>query len=238
MNNYTKMQDDYYESTAELMHSAGGPGGHQQHDSNPDYWNTLLEPLKSMTGTDIWALDFGCGQGRNIKNMYKVNGMLHRVDGVDIASSNLVKAHDFLESLKQSDPNFAGLNYYLYHNNGIDLGDIPDSQYDFIMSTIVFQHIAVHDIRYKLKEEIYRILKPGGLFSFQMGFGVGHPDSCHYLDNSYTAGATNGMFDTRVDNEALLFNDLTKIGFTIKNHKVSHPYYDRHPNWIYVLAEK
>ena len=111
------------------------------------------------------------------------------------------------------------------------------------MSTIVFQHICVHELRYKLKQEIYRVLKSGGLFSFQMGFGdmnfTGHTRPNNYYDNSYIAEGSNGSDDVRVTDSTQLTSDLSKIGFKNITFEIHQPWEDGgHPNWIYVRCEK
>ena len=65
------------------------------------------------------------------------------------------------------------------------------------MSTIVLQHIAVYDIRFQYLEEFFRVLRPGGLLSFQMGYGEGYGKAGYY-DNHYDAESTNSFHDTTV----------------------------------------
>jgi hypothetical protein len=56
----------------------------------------------------------------------------------------------------------------VYQNNGMDLSVIPDGQYDFAFSTIVFQHIPSRDVIYNYVREVHRLLRPGALFKFQV----------------------------------------------------------------------
>ena len=72
-----------------------------------------------------------------------------------------------------------------------------DHEYDFVMSTIVLQHIAVYDIRFQYLQEFFRVMKPGGLLSFQMGYGEGYGKAGYY-DNHYHAESTNSAHDTLV----------------------------------------
>jgi len=211
-----------------------GTNNHIEHNQNALYWDLLLGDIKSNPEDfkDKTALDFGCGKGRNVTNMLSLANF-KRVDGVDISPNNI--------SYCMSE--YAGQNSNFYLNNGENLNTIPDNEYDFVMSTIVFQHICVHELRYKLKQEIYRILKNGGLFSFQMGFGdinfTGHTRPNNYYDNSYEAAGSNGSDDVRVTNEKDLISDLEKIGFKDIIFEIHDSYLDGgHPNWIYVKCKK
>lgn len=99
-------------------------------NANPDYWNVLLAPLKSST--EGWAgkkaLDFGCGQGRNLKNMLSL-APLGRVDGCDISKNNAEYAGRWLLENGLSPEQFN-----LYVTNGVELDGIPSDEYDFVMS--------------------------------------------------------------------------------------------------------
>jgi hypothetical protein len=111
------------------------------------------------------------------------------------------------------------------------------------MSTIALQHIPVYDIRKSLITDLLRTLKPGGLFSFQMGFGEGlespiGPRSS-YFENSYDVGGTNSKHDVRVNNEEEIVLDLINIGYTNIKTEVREAYSDSgHTHWIYVKAYK
>jgi SAM-dependent methyltransferase len=225
LNGYLEMLNEAYRC---------GTGNHPEHNPNPKYWDILLGDIKSSP--EKWegktALDFGCGKGRNITNLLSLSNW-KRVDGIDVSSANVdsCKTHYPLQ------------NSNFYKNNGEDLSDLNDNEYDFVMSTIVFQHICVHELRYKLKTEIYRILKPGGLFSFQMGYGdisyTGHTKPRDYFDNGYDAENSNGSNDVRITDVSYLIQDLNKIGFKDVTYSIEESWEDGgHPNWIYVSCFK
>jgi SAM-dependent methyltransferase len=53
---------------------------------------------------------------------------------------------------------------------------VPDLPFDFAFSFIVFQHIPSHQIVENYVREVHRLLRPGGLFKFQvMGGGAAPP---------------------------------------------------------------
>lgn len=224
-NKYTLMQKSFYSS---------GTSNHEEHNDNPDYWSILLGEIKeSSKWKGKSALDFACGKGRNVTNLHSL-AEWSTVDGVDISESNI----NFCKNayLEQDSKWFC--------NNGVDLNPIEENQYDFVMSTIALQHIPVYEIRRSIMTEILRVLKSGGLFSFQMGFGPdlmdthGRPRSSYY-DNSYNASGTNADHDVRVQSEDEIKNDLAKIGFVDIETTIASPFSDfGHPNWIYVKCKK
>ena len=59
-------------------------------------------------------------------------------------------------------------NVFLYQNNGQDLAVVPDLEFDFAFSSIVFQHIPSREIIENYVREVHRLLRPGALFKFQV----------------------------------------------------------------------
>jgi SAM-dependent methyltransferase len=223
-NKYTKMQKNQY---------ASGTSNHEEHNTNPDYWNILLGDLQNK---ENWigkvGLDFACGRGRNITNMFNLCDWA-RIDGIDISEGNITQNRQ--EYIEQ--------NSNWYCNNGVDVSDLKDNEYDFIMSTIALQHIPVYDIRKSIITDLYRTLKPGGMFSFQMGYGHGLESQLgprvSYFENHYDAPGTNSMCDVRIQSEEEVIKDLESIGFVDIKTEVRESYSDSgHPQWIYVKCYK
>jgi SAM-dependent methyltransferase len=224
-NKYTVMQKGFYDGNAKKMALTD----HEEHNANKDYWDVLLGDLKVKNGV---GLDFGCGTGRNVKNLLS-NWYWDRVDGIDISEQNVIEARRLLSEFNKD-------KYEFFFNNGIDLSPLNSDEYDFVMSTIVFQHISVYEIRFSLLKEIYRVLKTEGLFSFQMGYGTtGRFKTVAYHDNFYDAKGTNSDCNVRVDNADEVKSDLEKIGFKDIEITIRDSFSDAaHPKWIYVKAKK
>lgn len=202
---------------------------HRNHNGNPDYWNILVNDTSDPSYKEKVGLDFGCGCGRNVQNLVS---RFKRMDGVDISPVLVEQAHANL--LKDgNDPS----SFRVFACDGTSLSGIPDDEYDFIMSTIVLQHIAVHQIRYNYMKEFLRALKPGGLLSFQMGYGS-RSGSSYYYDNNYGSTTTNGGNDVSVTHPSQLTNDLTEIGFVDIDYVIRNSYDDYHEKWIFVKARK
>lgn len=226
------MQRNFYNSTSHIM----AVENHRGHDSNPDYKNILLKEVSNLGNGK--ALDFGCGIGRNIDNLLKLSSF-DVVDGCDISQENIERSYEFLKS------NHSTSRFNLFTTDGTSLSPILDNQYDFVMSTIVLQHIAVHQIRFSLLQDIYRVMKEGGLFSFQMAqYRSPHIKCAKYFDNAWDASGTNGSFDVTIDNPDDLVSDLSKIGFNNISYQIAPEWdannqcYNNNDNWIYVKAYK
>ena len=179
---------------------------------------------------DCVVLDFGCGPGRNLEK-YAPN--FKRVDGADISYINLTNALEWLQDRNSYSDNL------LFKSNGRDLSEVESNQYDAVMSTITLQHIPVYDIRFNLFKEFYRVLRNGGWFTAQMGFGKGKFGAVDYYKNHYNAAKTNGRTDVFIESPKQLEGDLKKIGFTNFECSIrpSGPG-DTHPNWIFFRAQK
>lgn len=228
-NPYSAMQKRYYEGTFEQMKN-----NHSEHNDNPDYWNLLL--LGMSDHPEDWkdksALDFGCGQGRNVIHM-RAAAPFKKVDGVDISSKNCEVARYNTQQV------FGNDDSTWYTNNGYDLNTINDGIYDLVISTITLQHICVYKIRHNLLKEIFRVLKPGGTFSFQMGYGEGHQNTVDYISNKWDAQGTNSFCDVKVKDEQEVLFELNWIGFeNCKATIVSSRRLDSHNQWIFIKCNK
>ncbi len=107
------------------------------------------------------VLEIGCGAGRVTRALSEVFGEVHAVD---------VSRH----MIKLARKALAGRpNVFLYKNNGMDLSVLPDLQFDFAFSFIVFQHIPSKEIIENYIREVHRLLRPGALFKFQV---QGYPE--------------------------------------------------------------
>ena len=102
------------------------------------------------------VLEIGCGAGRITRALSKIFGEIH---AVDVSGEMVARAQQALADRP---------NVHLYQNNGCDLTVIPDGEYDFAYSNIVFQHIPSREVIETYVTEVNRLLRKGSLFKFQV----------------------------------------------------------------------
>jgi ubiquinone/menaquinone biosynthesis C-methylase UbiE len=102
------------------------------------------------------VLEIGCGAGRITRALASVFGEVH---GVDVSGEMVSRARKALADRA---------NVFLYQNNGMDLTVLGNLRFDFAFSFIVFQHIPSLAIIENYIREVYRLLRPGALFKFQV----------------------------------------------------------------------
>ncbi len=102
------------------------------------------------------VLEIGCGAGRMTRALAGIFGEVH---GVDVSGEMIAQARQLLTGCE---------NVHLHQNNGTDLSVLGDIEFDFAFSYIVFQHVPDKAIIESYVHEVYRLLRPGGLFKFQV----------------------------------------------------------------------
>jgi len=240
---YAQMQKTFYEGLASLSPKAV-VGFFEAHEQFP--YETLL--LRKLNGEELktkLALDFGCGMGRMIKRMAP---LFCRVDGVDIAASNIEAAKRYTAGLREQ-PRF-------FVNNGRDLSGIADGSYQFVYSTIAMHHIPVHAIRMSLLREFHRVLSEGRIAiqmvysrssdearGKQRGLGAAFANISfsEWEDDSYDAKSTNGAHDVVITEETLpkVRSDFETIGFDQVEFELADPPHETvYDKWIFIHARK
>ena len=227
-NKYTQMQLNLYNALASQWSEENREpvvGSFDGHNAWNDYEN-LFSRLENQS--ELIGLDFACGPGRNI---VKYNGRFKRLDGVDISPVNIGKAQSYTSN--------RGIETVLYTSTGTDISVVSSNEYDFVMSTIALQHICVYDIRYSIMKDIHRVLKGGGVFTAQMGFGYPSPQTVGYYENYYDAESSNRACDVCIESTEQLEKDLLEIGYKDFQYIIGPvgPG-DIHPNWIYFSCVK
>jgi SAM-dependent methyltransferase len=159
------------------------------------------------------VLEIGCGTGRITRALAKNFGQVY---GVDISGEMVERAKIALREHP---------NAHVFQNNGRDLDVVrtalAGNPVDFAFSYIVFQHIPSRDVIENYVREVYTLLKPGGLFKFQV---QGFRDEEVQLDSWL------GAWFTEEDARAM----AERCGFEMRyNHGAGEQYY-----WLWFFKPK
>jgi ubiquinone/menaquinone biosynthesis C-methylase UbiE len=110
---------------------------------------------EALPDGDAVVLEIGCGIGRIMQHLA---GRYREVHGTDISA----------EMVEQGTRRLAHLdNVRFHHGNGYDLEPFADASVDLVYSAYVFQHMP-KTIAYNYFLEVQRVLRPDGLFLFQV----------------------------------------------------------------------
>lgn len=110
---------------------------------------------------EMTVLEIGCGSGRITRALSEVFGQVY---AVDISGEMIRQARQSLADRP---------NAHVFQNSGADLSVVGDVRVDFAFSFIVFQHIPSREVIRSYVREVHRLLRPGGLFKFQVQGGSG-----------------------------------------------------------------
>lgn len=205
-NSYLSEQKDFYEKSSKDMQVTN----HSQHNVEPNYINAILGHINENPSKwkDKKALDFGCGCGRNIKNLLDLADF-KTVDGCDISKQNIEFSKSYVTDIHGES------KCKTWETNGCDLNDVSKSEslesnyYDFIMSHQVFQHISNYEVRYSILSDIFRLLKPKGLICIHF-LNLAGSVSYSENDNAYSSANAKNVW---VNHPSEVIEDLKQIGF-------------------------
>ena len=132
--------------------------------------NIIVSPHYSQTDVTK-VLDFGCGVGRLT---FALGHICDHVVGTDISQVMIDKANIYKERFQVKNVDFI-------KSSGQDLSGFKDGEFSFVFSSIVLQHIE-NPLRWKMREELIRVLKPGEWLYFQdESFEVERPHYTRWL---------------------------------------------------------
>lgn len=118
-----------------------------------DFKKFIYEDDLIIKDKDGMWLDLGCGNGRITKWMaYRCK----KVYGIDISGEMIRLANERKEKYTRQ-------NITFIENDGSIIPS-PDNFFDFVFSYLVFQHIKTSEMIVSNFNEVYQILKPGGMF--------------------------------------------------------------------------
>jgi SAM-dependent methyltransferase len=132
-----------------------------------DILNDLENICQGRDPKQMTVLEIGCGAGRVTRALAQFFGAVY---ACDISREMVAQARRAVAEYPRA---------RVFRNNGKDLralrggwrrwlGLAPAVEIDFAFSTMVFQHIPSRDIVENYVREAFALLRPGGLFKFQV----------------------------------------------------------------------
>ncbi len=161
-----RMKQDWDARAAENARHYVATGREQWGDA--EWWDSGRQTVREQVLNDMTnicqgldpgrmrVLEIGCGAGRVTRALAEVFGLVY---GIDISTEMVRQARHGLANVP---------NAFVFENNGRDLTVLGDTPVDFAFSMIVFQHIPSHEVIENYVREVHRLLRPGGLFKFQV----------------------------------------------------------------------
>ncbi len=105
---------------------------------------------------DLSIIEIGCGAGRMTRMPARI---FADVTGLDVSDEMVSQARSSTADLP---------NVRVLLGDGATLNALPTASYDLVFSFIVFQHIPSLAIIASYCNDAHRVLRPGGLFKFQV----------------------------------------------------------------------
>ena len=122
----------------------------------------ILRDVESLMPAQATVLEIGCGIGRMLRPLAS---RFSKVYGVDVSPEMIERARTRLQDLD---------NVEAVITDGSTLSPVPSARVDLVISYLVFQHIPDPVVVDSNIRETFRVLKPGGLFKFQV---AGRPET-------------------------------------------------------------
>jgi len=144
--------------------------------SGEEHAALILESVARWLPGRDGALEIGCGTGRLLGPMAR---HFPEVIGVDVSGEMVRQGREQLRHL---------LRIRLEEVDGHGSLPFPDQYFDLCYSMLVFIHLPQKEVARKYIRETFRVLKPGGIFRFQV-FAV--PDTLwHSVREFFTKKST------------------------------------------------
>ena len=135
--------------------------------SEDEFWESGQEDYKKLILNDNVLnvaehfrehfLEIGCGTGR--MTLY-ISTDFEKVTGIDISGEMIKEAKKRLK-----DTNMVGIE--LIETDGFNI-PLADNSIDIAFSYLVFQHFKTEEMIYSNFDEVYRVLKPKGIFKVRV----------------------------------------------------------------------
>lgn len=124
-----------------------------------------------VAGTRV--LDAGCGGGRNLKYLLKSG---FEVFGIDKSPEAVAQLQALAASLA---PNLSPGNFRV---ESVESMSFADEDFDVVISSAVLHFATDEDHWHAMVREMWRVLKPGGIFFARLASTIGIEDEAEHLE--------------------------------------------------------
>jgi tellurite methyltransferase len=120
--------------------------------------------LQGRITPDMKLLDAGCGSGRNLTYFFRTG---FDVSGVDQSAAAIAEMRALAAALA---PSLAAENFRL---EAVEKMSFGDAAFDVVLSSAVLHFARDEDHWREMVREMWRVLKPGGIFFARLASSVG-----------------------------------------------------------------
>ena len=179
--------------------------------------------LKGRLSPGMRLLDAGCGGGRNL-NYFLKSGF--DVSGVDQSSEAIAQVRALAASLA---PNLSPDNFRI---EPVESMSFADSHFDVVVSSAVLHFARDEEHWREMVREMWRVLKPGGIFFARLASSIGIENEIEHLEERryrLPDGSTRFLVDEQMlmaTTEALSGEGLEPFKTVVVQHQRSMS------NWI------
>lgn len=178
----------------------------------------ILTDIEQDVDPEGTVLEIGCGVGRMLRPLAQRFGLVY---GVDVSPEMISRARTRLADL-------GNVNVWL--TDGTSLRPIKSDSVDVAISYLVFQHIPDASVVEANIADTFRVLRPGGVFKFQV---AGRPDTvdAEFAERSRPTDTWCGVNFS--DSE--IRQVCARVGFTVRSTLSQQP---EGSYWLWVVAQK
>src|ERR1051326_3088149 len=148
--------------------------------------------LKGRITPEMKLLDAGCGGGRNLTYFFKAG---FDVSGVDQSAPAIAEIRSLAAALA---PNLPAENFRV---EAVEKMSFADSTFDVVVSSAVLHFARDEEHWRQMVREMWRVLKPGGIFFARLASNIGIENEIEHLEERryrHPDGSTRFLVDEQL----------------------------------------